>query len=109
MTINCPSINSCQHFLSRLSSLYDLYDIFTEIMGLGIKCQTHVVGYTVSTYKRIRMFEPGNKDHVVARLADDLVEMHSVGAIELEYWETARLLVEQYYNVFTKVMIGDKK
>ncbi len=55
------------------------------------------------------MFEPHNKDHVVARLAEDLVEMHSVGAIELEYWETARLLVEQYYDVHTKVMIGAKK
>ena len=64
---------------------------------------------SINLRKGNKVFEPGNKDHVVARLAEDLVEMHSVGAIELEYWETARLLVEQYYNVFTKVMIGDKK
>jgi hypothetical protein len=55
------------------------------------------------------MFEIHNKEHITARLADDLVEMHSVGAIELEYWETARLLVEQFYDVHTKVMIGAKK
>lgn len=55
------------------------------------------------------MFEPHNKEHVIAKLADDLVEMHNGTAIELEYWENARLLVEQYYNVYTKVMIGDKK
>ena len=73
------------------------------------KCQTIVVGYTVSTYKRIRMFEIHNKEHVVARLADDLVEMHNATAIELEYWETARLLVEHYYDVKTIIVIGAKK
>ena len=55
------------------------------------------------------MFEINNKEHITARLADELVEMHNATAIELEYWETARLLVEQYYNVYTKVMVGDKK
>ena len=55
------------------------------------------------------MFEPGNIEHIIPRLADELVELHNCGGIELEYWETARLLVEQFYNVNTKVMIGEKK
>lgn len=55
------------------------------------------------------MFEIHNLDHITKRLADDLVEMHQCGAIELEYWETARLLVEHYYNVRTHILIGDKK
>jgi hypothetical protein len=55
------------------------------------------------------MFIPSNLEHVAKRLADDLVEMHNGTAIELEYWETARLLVEQFYDVHTKVMIGAKK
>ncbi len=68
-----------------------------------------MVGYKVSTYKRNKMFEIHNKEHIVARLADELVEMHNATAIELEYWETARLLVEQYYNVKTVIVIGAKK
>ena len=55
------------------------------------------------------MFEINNKEHIVARLADDLVEMHNATAIELEYWETARLLVEQYYYVHTYIVFGSKK
>lgn len=55
------------------------------------------------------MFEINNKEHIIKRLADELVEMHIATGIELEYWETARLLVEQYYHVTTKVMIGAKK
>ena len=55
------------------------------------------------------MFEINNIEHINRRLAKELVEMHDCGAIELEYWETARLLVEQYYEVFNKVIIGGKK
>lgn len=55
------------------------------------------------------MFEINNKEHIVERLADELVEMHNATAIELEYWETARLLVEQYYYTNTKVTIISKK
>lgn len=51
------------------------------------------------------------KEKLVSQLVEDLVSMHKVGAIELEYWETARLLVDKYYNVnyTAKVEIGDKK
>jgi hypothetical protein len=55
------------------------------------------------------MFEPHNINHITKKLAEDLVEMHIVGAIELEYWETARLLVEQYYEVNNKVTVGARK
>lgn len=55
------------------------------------------------------MFEINNIEHINKRLASELVEMHDCGAIELEYWETARLLVEKYYEVRTKIIIGGKK
>lgn len=55
------------------------------------------------------MFEPGNINHVIPALVEDLVEMHKSTAIELEYWENARLLVEQFYHVDTTVTIGEKK
>ena len=45
---------------------------------------------------------------VSERLAADLVQMHNDTAIELEYWENARLLVEHYYPVDTTVKIGEK-
>jgi hypothetical protein len=43
---------------------------------------------------------------LLARLADDFVEMHDVGAIELEYWETALEVVEMFYQTKKKVSIG---
>lgn len=47
-------------------------------------------------------------ERLAEKLAADLVEMHNDTAIELEYWETARLLVELFYDVKTKVEIGEK-
>lgn len=46
---------------------------------------------------------------LITKLADELVEMHALGAIELEYWETARLLVELCYETSIKVTIGEKR
>ena len=43
------------------------------------------------------------------KLADELVELHRVGGIELEQWATALKLVEHFYNVYTNVTIGKKK
>lgn len=42
------------------------------------------------------------------RVADDLVELHTVGGIELESWSNATRLVELFYNVDKKVTIGEK-
>ena len=64
---------------------------------------------SINLRKGNKVFIPSKLEHITKRLADDLVEMHNATAIELEYWETARLLVEQYYDVHTKVMIGAKK
>ena len=47
-------------------------------------------------------------ERVAEKLCADLIEMHKVGAIELEYWENARLLVELFYDVKTKVDIGEQ-
>jgi len=57
------------------------------------------------------MFEPHNKEHVVARLAEDLVEMHSVGAIELEQWNTAYEFVKHFYHTeeMVQIVIRSKK
>lgn len=53
-----------------------------------------------------------NVDVIMAlseKLVEDFISMHEVGAIELEYWENARLLIEQYYEVSTRVDIGAKR
>ena len=54
-------------------------------------------------------FDLHDKERIIRALVDDLVQMHKDTAIELEYWENARLLVEKYYHVYTKVTIGSKK
>jgi len=50
-------------------------------------------------------------DSVVKALADDLVELHNLGGIELDDWKSARSLVENFYATYvnTKLVIGDKK
>jgi len=55
------------------------------------------------------MFDLHSFDRICKALADDLVQMHKDTAIELEYWENARLFVEKFYHVRTTVVIGDKK
>jgi hypothetical protein len=55
------------------------------------------------------MFDLHSFDRICKALADDLVKMHNDTAIELEYWENARLFVEKFYDVRTVVLIGAKK
>jgi hypothetical protein len=55
------------------------------------------------------MFDLHSFDRITKALADDLVQMHKDTAIELEYWENARLFVEKFYDVTTVIMIGAKK
>jgi hypothetical protein len=43
------------------------------------------------------------------RLADELVATHNETAIDLGYWETARELVERFYEVKVEVTILNKK
>jgi hypothetical protein len=43
------------------------------------------------------------------RLADELVEMHELTAIDLAYWETARELVERFYDVQITLTITEKE
>jgi hypothetical protein len=46
---------------------------------------------------------------LLEKLAEDLVDLHKVGGIELESWENALELVEYFYNTYHKVTIGKKK
>ena len=46
---------------------------------------------------------------LVEQMADELVELHNQTGIDLEYWQTARLIVEMFYDVNTKVTIGKKR
>ena len=50
-----------------------------------------------------------NSDELLERLADELVEMHKGTFIELGTWETAREIVERFYEVYVIVAIGNKK
>jgi hypothetical protein len=73
------------------------------------KCHTLVVGYTVSTYKRTNMIDTDDK--ILQTLADDFVELHGVGGIELEQWETAYKFVKHFYHTeeMVQIIIRDKK
>lgn len=49
--------------------------------------------------------------NLVSQLADDLVELHNVGGIELEQWQTAYEFVKIYYNTeeMVQIVIREKK
>jgi hypothetical protein len=49
------------------------------------------------------------KKELLERLADELVEMHETTAIDLGYWETAREIVERFYDVKITLTITDKE
>jgi hypothetical protein len=49
------------------------------------------------------------KTELMERLADELVEMHELTAIDLAYWETARELVERFYDVQITLTITEKE
>lgn len=48
-------------------------------------------------------------DELLQRLADELVRTHQETGIDLGYWETAREVVERFYNVKVKLTITKKK
>ena len=66
-----------------------------------------MVGYKVSAYKRNKM----DYKNLASQLADDLVELHNVGGIELEQWETAYQIVKHFYNTeeYVQIIIREKK
>ena len=68
-----------------------------------------MVGYEVSTYKRINMIDV--TDPLLSELADHFVELHDCGGIELEQWETAHKFVKHFYNTeeVVEIRIGSKK
>lgn len=55
--------------------------------------------------KMLKLYE----SDLLEKLADDLVDLHKVGGIELESWENALELVEYFYNTYHTVTIGKKK
>jgi hypothetical protein len=68
-----------------------------------------MVGYEVSTYKRTNMIDV--TDPLLSELADHFVELHNVGGIELEQWETAYNFVKKFYNTeeMVQIVIREKK
>ena len=46
---------------------------------------------------------------LVARMADEFVEMHQEGYIDLLHWETALEIVERCYNVDAKIVFSKKE
>jgi hypothetical protein len=48
-------------------------------------------------------------DELAERLADELVDTHNATGIDLGYWETARELVERFYEVRVRVVVENKK
>jgi homoserine dehydrogenase len=48
-------------------------------------------------------------EELAERLADELVDSHNATGIDLGYWETARELVERFYEVRVRVVVANKK
>jgi peptidase E len=50
-------------------------------------------------------------DPLLSELADHFVELHNVGGIELEQWETAHQFVKHFYNTeeMVQIIIREKK
>lgn len=48
-------------------------------------------------------------DELLERLADELVNSHNETGIDLGYWETAREVVERFYDVKVTLEIKEKK
>jgi hypothetical protein len=48
-------------------------------------------------------------EELAERLADELVDTHNATGIDLGYWETARELVERFYEVRVRVVVANKK
>jgi hypothetical protein len=50
-------------------------------------------------------------DPILNELADHFVELHGVGGIELEQWETAYKFVKHFYNTeeMVQIVIRSKK
>ena len=73
------------------------------------KCHTYVIGYDVSTYKRTKMIDTDNP--LLQTLADDFVDLHKVGGIELEQWETAYNFVKHFYHTeeMIQIIIREKR
>jgi hypothetical protein len=78
-----------------------------ELPGRPCFCQTLVVGYKYQPTKRTKMVYKT----LASKLADDLVELHNVGGIELEHWDTAYEFVKIYYNTeeMVQIVIREKK
>jgi hypothetical protein len=54
--------------------------------------------------------EISNVYQIIKKLADELVELHQHGGIELESWETAHNLVKEFYHTeeVRQIVIKDK-
>jgi hypothetical protein len=63
----------------------------------------------VSTYKRTKMID--TTDPLLNELAEHFVELHGVGGIELEQWETAYKFVKHFYHTeeMVQIVIRSKK
>lgn len=48
-------------------------------------------------------------EELAQRLASELVDSHLHTAIDLGYWETARELVERFYDVRVSLIISKKE
>ena len=48
-------------------------------------------------------------DELLERMALELVAMHSDTSVDLGYWETAREVVERFYNVQVHLVINKKE
>jgi len=74
-----------------------------ELPGRPCFCQTLVVGYKYQPTKRKVMIDTTNP--LLEKLAFEIADLHNVGGIELEQWDTAYEFVKHFYNTEEQVQI----
>jgi hypothetical protein len=109
-TINCPLLKACPPFFIAAVNSFTIFTTFSrKSWGYHIKCQTRVIGYKVSTYKRKQMIDTTNP--LLEKLAFEIADLHNVGGIELEQWQTAYEFVKEFYHTeeMVQIIIRGKK
>lgn len=72
-------------------------------------CQTLVIGYKYQPTKRKVMIDTTNP--LLEKLAFEIADLHNVGGIELEQWQTAYEFVKHFYHTeeMVQIVIRGKK
>ena len=77
--------------------------------ALFVRASKNIVHKAVRLKTLSKYVKNLTNDELLERMADDFVQMHKETAIDLGYWETAREVVERFYDVQVHLIIQDRR